>query len=68
MGQASEIRRQRTPARVGLAHMIAANVCEWLGVVVQETRHEIVQLAEMGVTPVKPSTILAKGTKRDTIT
>ncbi|XP_069703184.1 proton channel OtopLc-like isoform X2 [Periplaneta americana] len=32
-------------ARFGLMHMIATNVCEWLYVLVEETKHEIVHLS-----------------------
>nr|CAD7393880.1 unnamed protein product [Timema cristinae] len=37
-------------ARFGLMHMIAANLCEWLYVLVEETRHEIVHLGDHGMT------------------
>ena len=31
----------RVVARFGLMHMIATNLCEWLYVVVEETKHDI---------------------------
>nr|CAD7452532.1 unnamed protein product [Timema tahoe] len=40
----------RVVARFGLMHMIAANLCEWLYVLVEETRHEIVHLGDHGMT------------------
>jgi len=35
------ITRHRTIARFGLMHMIATNLCIWLNVLVEETKHEI---------------------------
>ncbi|XP_034255670.1 proton channel OtopLc-like isoform X2 [Thrips palmi] len=46
--KASEISRHRCISRIGLAHMIATNICEWLSVVVEETRHEIAELGTGG--------------------
>ncbi|XP_052124231.1 proton channel OtopLc isoform X2 [Frankliniella occidentalis] len=46
--KAAEIRRHPSISRIGLAHMIATNVCEWLSVVVEETRHEIAELGTGG--------------------
>lgn len=37
--------RHRIISCFGLMHMIAANLCEWLYVLVEETRHEINHLA-----------------------
>lgn len=31
-------------SRFGLMHMIATNLCEWLYVLVEETKHEIIHL------------------------
>ncbi|CAH0560882.1 unnamed protein product [Brassicogethes aeneus] len=39
-----ELNRHRTIARFGLMHMIATNLCEWLNVLVEETKHEIIHL------------------------
>lgn len=36
--------RHKIIARFGLMHMIATNVCEWLYVLVEETKHEIIHL------------------------
>jgi len=33
----------RVLARFGLMHMIATNLCEWLYVVVEETKYDILQ-------------------------
>jgi hypothetical protein len=34
----------RVVARFGLMHMIATNLCEWLYVVVEETKYDIMQV------------------------
>lgn len=39
-----ELARHGALAKLGLMHMIATNLCEWLQALVQETRHEISQL------------------------
>ncbi|KAH1019497.1 hypothetical protein HUJ04_009309 [Dendroctonus ponderosae] len=36
-----ELNRHKIIGRFGLMHMIATNLCEWLNVLVEETRHEI---------------------------
>lgn len=41
--------KRRVIARFGLMHMIATNVCEWLYVLVEETKHEIHQLVHSGL-------------------
>ncbi|XP_069978977.1 proton channel OtopLc isoform X11 [Penaeus vannamei] len=38
------ISRHRIVARFGLMHMIGTNLCIWLNVLVQETKHEIINL------------------------
>nr|XP_045605705.1 uncharacterized protein LOC123762940 isoform X2 [Procambarus clarkii] len=38
------ISRHRVIARFGLMHMIGTNLCIWLNVLVQETKHEIINL------------------------
>lgn len=38
------ISRHRIIARFGLMHMIGTNLCIWLNVLVQETKHEIINL------------------------
>ncbi|XP_071453000.1 proton channel OtopLc-like [Hetaerina americana] len=40
-----DMRRHKMFARFGLMHMIAMNMCEWLYVIVEETKHEIVHLS-----------------------
>ncbi|XP_038105005.1 proton channel OtopLc isoform X1 [Culex quinquefasciatus] len=37
--------RHRYVARFGLMHMLATNVCEWLYVIIEEAKHEIVHIA-----------------------
>lgn len=39
-----EMNRHTLVARFGMMHMIATNLCEWLYVLVEETRHEILHL------------------------
>ncbi|XP_060532083.1 proton channel OtopLc-like [Cylas formicarius] len=41
-----DINRHKIIARFGLMHMIATNVCEWLYVLVEETKHEINHLED----------------------
>lgn len=36
-----EMDRHKVIARFGLMHMVATNLCEWLYVLVEETKHEI---------------------------
>ncbi|CAG9762035.1 unnamed protein product [Ceutorhynchus assimilis] len=40
-----ELDRHKIISRFGLMHMIAMNVCEWLHVIVEETKHEIMHLS-----------------------
>ncbi|XP_031341244.1 proton channel OtopLc-like isoform X2 [Photinus pyralis] len=42
-----ELDRHKIVARFGLMHMIATNLCEWLYVLVEETKHEIAHLADV---------------------
>lgn len=39
-----EMKRHQVIVRFGLMHMLATNVCEWLYVLVEETKHEIINL------------------------
>lgn len=39
--QEFEMQRHKVIVRFGLMHMVATNICEWLYVLVEETRHEI---------------------------
>lgn len=39
-----EMKRHQVIVRFGLMHMVATNVCEWLYVLVEETKHEIINL------------------------
>ncbi|XP_062537000.1 proton channel OtopLc isoform X2 [Armigeres subalbatus] len=42
-----DMARHKVFARFGLMHMIATNLCEWLYILVEETKHEIHHLAHM---------------------
>jgi hypothetical protein len=37
--------RYMSMARFGLMHMVATNLCEWLYVLVEETKHDIEHLS-----------------------
>lgn len=39
--------KYRGITKFGLMHMIATNLCEWLNVIVEETKHEILHLAHL---------------------
>lgn len=39
-----ELKRHQAIVRFGLMHMLATNLCEWLYVLVEETKHEIINL------------------------
>ncbi|CAH1174254.1 unnamed protein product [Phaedon cochleariae] len=41
-----DFNKQKIVARFGLMHMVATNVCEWLNVLVEETKHEIMHLSD----------------------
>ncbi|KAK9870951.1 hypothetical protein WA026_009913 [Henosepilachna vigintioctopunctata] len=41
-----ELRKTKILARFGLMHMLATDLCEWLYVLVEETKHEITHLAK----------------------
>lgn len=40
-----DMARHKVVARFGLMHMVATNLCEWLHVLVEETKHEIFHLS-----------------------
>ncbi|XP_063224770.1 proton channel OtopLc-like [Bacillus rossius redtenbacheri] len=44
--QDMKMSKYRVLARFGLMHMVATNLCEWLYVLVEETKHEIVHLGD----------------------
>ncbi|XP_042896572.1 proton channel OtopLc isoform X2 [Parasteatoda tepidariorum] len=52
------ISKYRTLARFGLMHMIATNLCVWLHVLVQETKHEILTLITPNSTNLIPAFVL----------
>lgn len=39
-----DLGRHKVVSRFGLMHMVATNLCEWLYVLVEETKHEIQHL------------------------
>lgn len=41
-----ELERHKAISRFGLMHMVATNLCEWLYVLVEETKHEIIHLQQ----------------------
>lgn len=41
------MKRHKVIARFGLMHMVATNLCEWVYVLVEETKHEIDHLAHL---------------------
>lgn len=48
--QQIEMSKSRGIARFGLMHLVATNLCEWLNVIVEETKHEIIHLGHMSET------------------
>ena len=36
--------KQKAIAYFGLMHMIATNLCVWLNVIIEETKHEIIRV------------------------
>lgn len=48
-----EMKAHKVIVRFGLMHMLATNLCEWLYVLVEETKHEIVNLANKQLLPGK---------------
>lgn len=41
--------RHKVVSRFGLMHMVATNLCEWLYVLVEETKHEIHHLRHSSI-------------------
>ncbi|XP_029708389.1 proton channel OtopLc isoform X2 [Aedes albopictus] len=41
--------RHKFISRFGLMHMLATNLCEWLYVIIEEAKHEIVHIAHEGI-------------------
>ncbi|XP_052872301.1 proton channel OtopLc [Anopheles cruzii] len=50
-----DMARHKVFARFGLMHMVATNLCEWLYVLVEETKHEIHHLAHSAHHNARPS-------------
>lgn len=45
--QDMQMGRYMSVARFGLMHMVATNLCEWLYVLVEETKHDIEHLSHL---------------------
>lgn len=45
-----DMAKHKVISRFGLMHMVATNLCEWLYVLVEETKHEIFHLAHSHTT------------------
>lgn len=41
-----EFEKYRFVSKFGLMHLLATNLCEWLFVVIEEAKHEILHIAE----------------------
>ncbi|KAH8270987.1 hypothetical protein KR044_008421 [Drosophila immigrans] len=46
-----DMARHKVTSRFGLMHMVATNLCEWLYVLVEETKHEIFHISHHDVDP-----------------
>ncbi|XP_068154523.1 proton channel OtopLc isoform X1 [Drosophila tropicalis] len=46
-----DMARHKVTSRFGLMHMVATNLCEWLYVLVEETKHEIFHISQHDVDP-----------------
>ncbi|KAH8333870.1 hypothetical protein KR059_004194 [Drosophila kikkawai] len=46
-----DMARHKVASRFGLMHMVATNLCEWLYVLVEETKHEIFHIGQHEVDP-----------------
>ncbi|XP_043653278.1 proton channel OtopLc isoform X2 [Drosophila teissieri] len=46
-----DMARHKVTSRFGLMHMVATNLCEWLYVLVEETKHEIFHISQHEVDP-----------------
>ncbi|EDV32927.2 uncharacterized protein Dana_GF22452, isoform B [Drosophila ananassae] len=46
-----DMARHKVTSRFGLMHMVATNLCEWLYVLVEETKHEIFHIGQHEVDP-----------------
>lgn len=52
-----DMARHKVTCRFGLMHMVATNLCEWLYVLVEETKHEIYHIAHSDVPHTDKQTI-----------
>lgn len=48
-----DMARHKVTSRFGLMHMVATNLCEWLYVLVEETKHEIFHISHHDIDPGK---------------
>ncbi|EDW63113.2 uncharacterized protein Dvir_GJ18415, partial [Drosophila virilis] len=46
-----DMARHKVTSRFGLMHMVATNLCEWLYVLVEETKHEIFHISHHDIDP-----------------
>ncbi|XP_062541156.1 proton channel OtopLc-like isoform X2 [Armigeres subalbatus] len=76
--------RHKFISRFGLMHMLATNLCEWLYVIIEEAKHEIVHIAHEGIeqhtaaamadstgfgsNPITPNATRHQLSKRDVVT
>ncbi|XP_030378082.1 proton channel OtopLc [Scaptodrosophila lebanonensis] len=49
-----DMARHKVTSRFGLMHMVATNLCEWLYVLVEETKHEIFHINHNDIDPNDP--------------
>nr|CAD7574447.1 unnamed protein product [Timema californicum] len=54
MNWSSRVRKFKVVTRFGLIHMMATNLCVWLNVLVQETKHEIFNFYTTGSKLIEP--------------
>ncbi|XP_054708501.1 proton channel OtopLc-like [Uloborus diversus] len=51
------IKKFKIPAKFGLMHIIATNICVWLHLLVQETKHGILNLLKRNATTIATTTV-----------
>ncbi|UYV60265.1 Otopetrin [Cordylochernes scorpioides] len=59
------INRHTAFARFGMMHIIATNLCVWLHVLVQETKHQILTLINLNTTSLIPAFVLEAKNLKD---
>lgn len=53
-----DMARHKVFSRFGLMHMVATNLCEWLYVLVEETKHEIFHISHHSEEPTHEATLM----------